>query len=166
MGPFRVATTSKFNRSATDSFVHALTHGLGERKMNLWWKVRPIQRNGDIVDGGIRYSFFGNERLVCGFKGYDRVFSRITEEENRIVARFYRGPADAKADKDVIKESQRFVMIKFDATRPTPEIQKTLRKYQVTGFPSLVFVDTKGDIHPLIGYVKPDKLVDFMKNIR
>ena len=72
--------------------------------MNLWWKVRPIQRNGDIVDGEIRYSFFGNERLVCGFKGYDRVFSRITEEENRIVARFYRGPADAKADKDVIKE--------------------------------------------------------------
>jgi len=66
-------------------------------------------------------------------------------------------------DKRVIKESRRFVMIKFDATRHTPETQAVLKEYQITGFPSLMIIDTKGKRHPLVGYVKPDMLLDFMR---
>ncbi|MBN1902456.1 thioredoxin family protein [Candidatus Sumerlaeota bacterium] len=66
-------------------------------------------------------------------------------------------------DERVIEETRRFTLIKFDATQPTSDVQKVLEDYQITGFPCFVIVDTNGKRHPLIGYVKPDIFLNFMK---
>jgi len=68
-------------------------------------------------------------------------------------------------DKRVVEESQRFVMIKFDATRPTKKVREITRRYQIRGYPTQVSIDTKGNVDQLVGYVKPDRLVEYMEQI-
>jgi len=68
-------------------------------------------------------------------------------------------------DPKVIEASKRFVMIKFNATTTTPEVMEVLKKYQVVGFPTLYFIDTKGEPYPVLGYVKPEELLDAMNKI-
>jgi len=68
-------------------------------------------------------------------------------------------------DPKVIEASGRFVMIKFNATTTTPEVREVLRKYRVTGFPTLHFIDTNGEHHPVVGYVEPEELLDAMNKI-
>jgi thiol:disulfide interchange protein len=68
-------------------------------------------------------------------------------------------------DQAVIKKSSDFVMIKYDATRTTPEVRAKLKEYEITGFPTTIFIDTKGEVYSLVGYVPANEFVEFMNKI-
>ncbi len=46
----------------------------------------------------------------------------------------------------VIKLSEEFVMIQFDATNDSPELTVLKEKYQIVGLPTLLFFDRKGEL--------------------
>lgn len=68
-------------------------------------------------------------------------------------------------DQAVIDKSRDFVMIKYDATKTTPEVRQKLKEYEITGFPTTIFIDTKGEVNSLVGYVPPKEFVEYMNKI-
>ncbi len=47
---------------------------------------------------------------------------------------------------EVIKRSLQFTMIKVDATSPSKELKKITDKYEVYGLPTIIFINTKGEV--------------------
>ncbi|MBU0672559.1 MAG: hypothetical protein KJ732_05995 [Candidatus Margulisbacteria bacterium] len=86
-------------RKENDPTVEAMTQGLGKRIYRRWWNV-TLGSNGDKY---VKYAFEGLDILIHGFAGYDRVYSLIAEEGDRIIARFYQGPDEARQGAPLIK---------------------------------------------------------------
>lgn len=73
-------------------------------------------------------------------------------------------------DEDVIAESERFVRLKADLTRPGADKTIALtEKYQILGVPTIVFIESSGeesgDVR-LVGFEKPEPFLNRMKQIR
>ena len=69
-------------------------------------------------------------------------------------------------DNQVQTLSERFVMLKVDATETTNEVQQISKKYNVVGLPTIVFIDASGkrlDEQTLTGFEKPDKFLQRME---
>ena len=66
----------------------------------------------------------------------------------------------------VVEESGRFVTIKFDATAPDAQQRQILKEYKIVGFPTILFIDTQGNSHPVLGFRPPGELVKIMKEIK
>jgi thiol:disulfide interchange protein DsbD len=70
-------------------------------------------------------------------------------------------------DERVIAVAAEFVMVKVDLTQaPSSEVERLAEKYQVTGIPTLVFLDHRGHERENLrsaGYLGPD---DFLKQVR
>ena len=69
---------------------------------------------------------------------------------------------------DRIKElvSKEFIPIKIDATKPTPDVQKILMKYGVLGLPTILFLDSKGNVITdlsLSGFLHADEFLELLK---
>jgi len=69
---------------------------------------------------------------------------------------------------EVVKESKNFVMIKLDLTSgDNPLYQKLVKKYNVKGVPTVVFLDSTGqerlDLR-LVDYMKPQDFIIHIKN--
>jgi thiol:disulfide interchange protein DsbD len=48
-------------------------------------------------------------------------------------------------DRDVVKESGEFTMIKIDLTKGSdPDVEELLKKYDVKGVPTVIFLDSRG----------------------
>lgn len=72
-------------------------------------------------------------------------------------------------NKEVIKESQRFIMIKVNCTKDNEEIKKIQRKYSIRGYPTIVFINSTGISEQKIkqiGFITPDKFLEIMKKIK
>lgn len=50
-------------------------------------------------------------------------------------------------DPKVIEESKRFLMLKYDATHMTPETEAVLKKYNVLGLPTVIFIESNGAVN-------------------
>jgi len=60
-------------------------------------------------------------------------------------------------DPDVVKESEKFSMIKVDLTKETnPDVLQLLKKYDVKGVPTVIFLDTGGN------EIKELQIVDYV----
>jgi len=72
--------------------------------------------------------------------------------------------ADTYTDKSVVAISGKFVNVKIDAEKNDgPELAK---KYGVSGFPTLVFVDGKGDVvSKIVGYQGPKDFANSLTKI-
>ena len=74
-------------------------------------------------------------------------------------------------DSEVVKQTaQDFVMIKIDLTRKgTPDSERLLRKFEVKGVPTIVFLDRSGkerrDLR-LVDYLPPDKFLIRMAEVK
>jgi thiol:disulfide interchange protein DsbD len=71
-------------------------------------------------------------------------------------------------DPDFIMEAQRFVLLRVDGTVMTPELEKIYSKYQIQGFPTLIFLGSDGVIiHELNiqGIVTTWELISTMKKV-
>lgn len=74
------------------------------------------------------------------------------------------------SDEQVIAESERFVRLKADLTRPGAEQTVALtREYEIMGVPTIVFIDSTGsevESARLVGFEKADPFLARMKNVR
>jgi len=60
-------------------------------------------------------------------------------------------------DKEVVKESEKFIMIKVDLTKEAnPDVLQLLKKYDVKGVPTVIFLDTDGN------EIKELQIVDYV----
>ena len=60
-------------------------------------------------------------------------------------------------DRDVVKESEKFSMIKVDLTKEAdPDVTQLLRKYEIKGVPTVIFLDPRGN------ELRALQVVDFM----
>lgn len=65
----------------------------------------------------------------------------------------------------VIKESERFVMIRFDATSPNADERQALKEFKVFGFPTLVLISSDGEREQVVGFVDAETLLESMKKV-
>lgn len=75
---------------ANQALTKAVTQGLGNQVLRRTWTVGES-------NGRVSYALFGRPVTISGFGGRKNVFSLITEEEGKIVSRFY--PAESDADR-------------------------------------------------------------------
>jgi thioredoxin:protein disulfide reductase len=73
-------------------------------------------------------------------------------------------------DERVLILSEEFTMVKIDMTNPDEAMNKFASKYNVTGFPTIIFIDKNGnEIYELStrgGYVGPEDFYNSMKTIK
>ncbi len=70
---------------------------------------------------------------------------------------------------EVVAESQRFVTIKIDATKPDDDEMTAIKEvFQVSGLPRIIFIDSRGEIlHGRSqGWLTADKMLEVMQSIR
>ncbi|MEE9169359.1 MAG: cytochrome c biogenesis protein CcdA [bacterium] len=71
-------------------------------------------------------------------------------------------------DDQVIDNASKFKMVKVDCTTPDEPIRTFMEQFQVTGMPTLVFLDRRGnELTHLreVGYIGPDRILDYMDQV-
>ena len=99
--PLEGLTLRQQARRAHRPTIEAVTQGLGDKVYGRWWNVEQGEDRGACVC----YEYDGERRLIYGFAGLEKAFSLIFEKEDRIMARFYRGPEEAARDEGLIVEA-------------------------------------------------------------
>ena len=68
-------------------------------------------------------------------------------------------------DERVIQALGRFVTVKVDVTRYTPQGQAAAEKYNIVGIPAFIFIDSQGKQTVEVGYIPPDKFLRIVKAV-
>jgi thiol:disulfide interchange protein DsbD len=103
----------------------------------------------------------------------DRSVEDLQEEEKPVFVYFYADwcPTCRELDgrtfraKNIVETSKHFNMLKVNCTTPERKSQALLRKYEVSGLPTLVLLDSKEERTPtlkIVGFVGPEELERIM----
>ena len=66
----------------------------------------------------------------------------------------------------VVREADRFHMVKADVTPENDVTTELQQKYDVRGVPTVILLSSKGDeTHRLVGYVGPEELLQAMRSV-
>ncbi|MCS5628686.1 MAG: thioredoxin family protein [Planctomycetes bacterium] len=68
----------------------------------------------------------------------------------------------------VAKELERFVIIRVDTTKPSPEAHAAFRRFGINGVPTVVFIDASGrDLgwSRTRGFVQPQRFLEILRSI-
>jgi thiol:disulfide interchange protein DsbD len=69
-------------------------------------------------------------------------------------------------DEDVVREAERFRMIKADITEENETTTQVVEKYGVRGVPTVILLSANGtERDRLVGYVGPDELLEAMRQV-
>lgn len=69
-------------------------------------------------------------------------------------------------DPDVLREAERFRMVKGDITEENPETTALVERYQVRGVPTVILFSRTGhERHRLVGYVGPQEMLEAMRQV-
>ena len=133
-----------------------------------------------LVWAGIMVGSLTHTPTALSWHAYsDKILSRATEERKPVIMDFFAswcGPCrqmehETFSNPEVIKEAQNgFVMVKVDLTRAADgENEKLLRRFNITGVPTVVFLDANGrertDLR-LVGATPPDVFLGRMAEIK
>jgi thiol:disulfide interchange protein DsbD len=69
-------------------------------------------------------------------------------------------------DRKVVEESRKFTMLRVDCTSPDEESRSLIRRFNVTGLPTLVFISPKGeelDGLRVVGFFGPSEMLTRME---
>lgn len=70
-------------------------------------------------------------------------------------------------DPEVVREADRFHMVKADITEENESTSELVDKYGVKGVPTVVLFSPSGDeTHRLVGYVGPDEMLEAMRSVK
>jgi thiol:disulfide interchange protein DsbD len=69
------------------------------------------------------------------------------------------------SDSAVISATKDHVLLKLDATEVTDEIEAVFKKYQVLGLPTVIFINSKGEVLPSLTLTGFEGPVDFLKRL-
>ncbi len=66
------------------------------------------------------------------------------------------------------REAQRFVLVRVDGTRDSPELQRLYAQYRVAGLPTVVLIDAAGKVRDdltVTGFLRPQELVSLLQRV-
>lgn len=66
------------------------------------------------------------------------------------------------------REARRFVLVRVDGTRDSPELQQLYGRYRVAGLPTVVFVDAAGRVRDeltVTGFLRPQEFVSRLQRV-
>jgi thioredoxin:protein disulfide reductase len=70
-------------------------------------------------------------------------------------------------DPAVVREADRFRMVKADITNETDETEQVVNEYDVKGVPTVILISPVGEeTHRMVGYVGPDELLQAMRRVQ
>ncbi len=69
-------------------------------------------------------------------------------------------------DKDIITESQRFVLLRVDATEESESLTKLKNQYKVVGLPTMIFIDSKGQTQDSLTLTGFEEAPGFLKRMK
>jgi thiol:disulfide interchange protein DsbD len=129
-----------------------------------------------LVVGGIIYLALTSQHVgKIEWISYDQsILEKAAEEKNPVIIDFYAdwcGPCVAMerevfSDPEVIKLSRNVITMRLDLTRSQPFHDEVMRKYQIRGIPTAVFINRQGIEEKslrAIGFVGKD---EFLKRLR
>ena len=132
-----------------------------------------------LVGAGAAASGAGAERdgsTIAWQSGYDAGIAMAKAEHRPVMIDF--GADWCEACKDLERKTyvdarvqaaaQRFVAIKLDATTIDDALQKILDRYSVVGLPTVIFIDSKGELlsDPRVtGFVEAKRFVELMERV-
>jgi len=129
-----------------------------------------------LVVGGIIYLALTSQHVgKVEWISYDQsILEKAAEEKNQVIIDFYAdwcGPCVAMerevfSDPEVIKLSSTVITMRLDLTRSQPFHDEVMRKYQIRGIPTAVFINRQGIEEKnlrAIGFVGKD---EFLKRLR
>lgn len=69
-------------------------------------------------------------------------------------------------DPDVVREAERFRMLKADITEENPRTRKFVEDYDVRGVPTVILLTAAGEEKQrLVGYIGPDEMLEAMRQV-
>jgi thiol:disulfide interchange protein DsbD len=67
----------------------------------------------------------------------------------------------------VVREADRFDMVRADVTRDNDSTSAMVEKYDVKGVPTVILFSPRGaEAHRMVGYVGPDQLLEAMRSVK
>jgi thioredoxin:protein disulfide reductase len=128
-----------------------------------------IRRSIGVVAIGVALFLAGSVLLRgpgVSWQPYSQeTFAKVIAAKKPIIIDFYADwctpcrELDKKTfhDPEVVKEAERFIMIKVDLTKEAnPDVLQLLKKYDVKGVPTVIFLDTEGN------EIKELQIVDYV----
>jgi thiol:disulfide interchange protein DsbD len=70
------------------------------------------------------------------------------------------------SNEDVAALAETFVMLRVDCTAPSPELRRVMKRFRVSGLPTIIFLDKEGEeVRDLrvVGFVEPDDMLKRME---
>jgi thiol:disulfide interchange protein len=69
-------------------------------------------------------------------------------------------------DEDIVREAERFRMVKADITEENETTTRVVEEYAVRGVPTVILLSANGaEQGRLVGYVGPDELLEAMQQV-
>lgn len=106
----------------------------------------------------------------------DEVYTGALEKNQKVIIDFYADwcipckelDAITFVDKDVIAESENFVNLKADLTKPGSDAVKKLTKdFNIKGVPTVIFIDSNGnEVKRITGFVPAKEFLEIMKSVK
>ena len=70
-------------------------------------------------------------------------------------------------DERVRAESERFVAVKLDFTKESPETKQKMESYEIKGLPTVIFLDSTGkEVQRFFGFRDADAVLALMQSVR
>jgi len=76
---------------------------------------------------------------------------------------------DTYANDNIKKELSRFVTIKLDVTKDTPDLLEIQKQFEVIGLPTIVFIDSNGEViskNRQFGFIAANKFLLLLKGVK
>ena len=115
----------------------------------------------------------GQEEHVAWIYDYEGGLELAKSENKPVMIDFYadwcapckRMDKHVFTDEEIIAETKRFVIIKFDGTKLTKAQAKIQDSYNVPGYPSYVFIGTDGETSIVFGEQSKEFMLEKMKEV-
>jgi len=118
-----------------------------------------------------------SEDHIKWVRDYDEGIRVATEKKSPVIIDFYANWCAAckeikkktLSDREVQKESERFVMIMLDATSPDEKVTQLEKLYNVSGLPAIIFLDSnQKEIQSMriTGFIDADEFLKRMRSVK
>jgi thiol:disulfide interchange protein DsbD len=133
-------------------------------------KIQLAQGPAGVMPGGAEMAEAGLNWLPSD----DDALAQAQQSGQPVLVDFYADwcPACRELDEktwvhpDVANELKRFVLVKLDFTKASPELAAKQSKYGVQGLPTVILMDSKGEeINRFSGFRGPEEVLEMLKQI-
>jgi thiol:disulfide interchange protein DsbD len=164
--------------AAAGVLLGALTRSFGERRTDAAWKAAGLVLVVAALTWSLGVAGARDRVRAAGFAwghDYEAAVRTARAEGRPMIIDFWADWCEACqaldhgawADLSVRAEAERFVKVKVDGSKDTPEFEAAVSRYGVQGLPTVVFLDARGREVPqrVMGAVPPAEMLATLRAI-